>query len=737
MDAARSHRKELKNLSLLHQLDHPNLVKLLASYTHDNTHNLLFELAENGDLNDFLGMANRHENFEGDDVYYIALANLSSGLEHVHNFAETTLELNLIGCHHDLRPRNIILSDKNFILADFGLSNFKEAGENSATPFDRGRDDYLAPECMDLETFQKGTVHRSSDIWSFGCIMAEILTFMVYGATGIKQFQEARRSRSSKMGHSYFFCSTEQANKGVTDWLSRMEVNLSRAGKKLLSLVRDILSLEEQKRPKAKEVSAKLRLVSLTELINQILHYFSLNKARLDSPEMLLEEWRIRAWAYALDILETSLSDDASKFEDISDFSAALNYLHSMRKHLNLLSSQDGEHKVLALSPLQHLNNSLDSLLSPSQQHKSAIYFKISVIDNNIWSDLNIADADLANLSMEKSIRVRLLLKHMTELVMAENKMQGPFSEISTPVMIDGNAQLGHHDIGRVQDGKSISTVLVEWRSYRHLDANEENSTEIFNRVGALTSLLREKKPDDFRALNSRGFFHDAKRQAFGIVYDLPGDGNQDGGILRRATLQDVIAKTYKRVSRLPILDDRFNLASMLAKSISEFHAVGWLHKSLMTSNVALFSKNTGPEAVLDQPFIIGFNHSRPNEEFAFSEGLRNSDSEYYHHPLYRSHIEGYRAEFDYYSLGIILLQIGLWRPINEIASVPPEQLREHVLKKLVPLLPQSMGMRFYEATKACIEGINVPESGNSENDKKNLLLKFEKLVVSKLFRIL
>jgi serine/threonine protein kinase len=81
-------------------------------------------------------LALRHSNAS----LILALARLSSALSAVYNFAAENIEMHKIGFHHDVKPKNILVSGANFILADFGLSRFKDPGQTSGTPFKMGED---------------------------------------------------------------------------------------------------------------------------------------------------------------------------------------------------------------------------------------------------------------------------------------------------------------------------------------------------------------------------------------------------------------------------------------------------------------------------------------------------------------------------------------------------------------------------------------------------------------------
>lgn len=70
----------------------------------------------------------------------------------------------------------------------------------------------------------------------------------------------------------------------------------------------------------------------------------------------------------------------------------------------------------------------------------------------------------------------------------------------------------------------------------------------------------------------------------------------------------------------------------------------------------------------------------------------------------------GYRSrtEFDYYSLGVVLLEIGLWTPLEElvmkgIGSYPPRRQKDLWLNEFVPALGPPMGEVYREAVKFCL----------------------------------
>ena len=201
----------------------------------------------------------------------------------------------------------------------------------------------------------------------------------------------------------------------------------------------------------------------------------------------------------------------------------------------------------------------------------------------------------------------------------------------------------------------------------------------------AVAELLHgASKPDDLRVLSCAGFFHFPSQFSFGLMYDFP-TGISTNPQTSCRSLSSILEETKNRRNR-PSLNDRFGLAWMMASSLLDSHKASWMHKGISAYNVLFFHPPDLPsQCWLENPYIISFNGSRPDDLEAFTF-TANTDlkSQSYQHPRYLSEKIRFCMGFDYYSLGVVLLAIGLWQTVEEMTAklrrIPGEDPVEHLL---------------------------------------------------------
>ncbi|XP_035991720.1 death-associated protein kinase 2a isoform X1 [Fundulus heteroclitus] len=155
-------REEIeREVTILQQIQHPNIVTLHDVYENRTDVVLILELVSGGELFDFL--AQKESLSEEEATQFIK--QILEGVNYLH-----TRKI----AHFDLKPENIMLLDKNVALPrikliDFGLAHTIEAGVEFKNIF--GTPEFVAPEIVNYEP-----LGLEADMWSIGVITYILLS---------------------------------------------------------------------------------------------------------------------------------------------------------------------------------------------------------------------------------------------------------------------------------------------------------------------------------------------------------------------------------------------------------------------------------------------------------------------------------------------------------------------------------------------------------------------------------
>ncbi|KAJ6258544.1 Phytochrome [Drechslerella dactyloides] len=731
--------KELRNLSILNELKHPNIIELLTSYTYKNKHNLIFPLVQGGNLGTFF-RGDRLEAFQLDETFLTALCGLSSAIEKVHYYTLERLNIDLIGCHYDLKPKNILVSGDAFVLADFGLSKLKGSSEAPKDLYEGGGGDYLAPECEDFTAgFLKNAINQSSDIWSFGCVMAEVLTYMRRGADGVNEFRMKRKVKIGSSRMAAFHAGIGRPNLGLASWLQDLEGDSTIYSRQLVQLIKSMLQLNPDDRPDARQVTARLRYITVQTYYSSVHSlYDNLLKKPPDSFEAYAESRRIKSWGSVFNTLVSELDDGwVSGPLDRIDLVAIYTCLRSVQEELKSTIQRCENTLSPLFGSLRLFGDELFNLLPRDLEMRAKALWEIEMVSSEDLGEL--LKTVEATGTINKRISTLARIKRMSILAA---ELNGP---TATNLRVDpkfikkvGPCSSHTHALVRSTLGGPERNVLIEWIHYG--DHETSFFEKLVLRIEALAALLHSTKPDDFRILRCSGFVHESVDSAFGLIFDFP---KQSG--LAPKCLADVIVETSNMRER-PTLGTRFQLALNLALSLFGFHKVGWLHKSISPYNVLFFInlRSTRAARWLETPYLTGFNHSRQDDALAFTLGPDSNETiSRYYHPEYSQSVRPqipYRIQFDYYSLGLVLLEIGLWETLEDIIKrrkrkyASKREMLEDLQKARVPLLGHFMGTDYQDAVNACLSGLGDAKVRNPA-EAAELQFRFEKEVVERLRR--
>ncbi|KAI5849664.1 prion-inhibition and propagation-domain-containing protein [Morchella snyderi] len=162
-------------------------------------------------------------------------------------------------------------------------------------------------------------------------------------------------------------------------------------------------------------------------------------------------------------------------------------------------------------------------------------------------------------------------------------------------------------------------------------------------------------------------------------------------------------------------LGTRFRLALSLASCVFYLHLTGWLHKGLRSSNIIIRGDSSqnehGTKAL--RAYLAGFSTARL-EAAEISEKIEtDAHSDLYQHPRYQSTNKDenrYTRQYDIYSLGMILLELGSWQLIETSGNYKPKgynpsRFLNRLLKGPVESLSFTMGNSFKRAVIWCLQG--------------------------------
>ncbi|KAI1158867.1 hypothetical protein F5B18DRAFT_667376 [Nemania serpens] len=134
-------------------------------------------------------------------------------------------------------------------------------------------------------------------------------------------------------------------------------------------------------------------------------------------------------------------------------------------------------------------------------------------------------------------------------------------------------------------------------------------------------------------------------------------------------------------------LSRKVQIARELAKAVNYVHTFAFVHKNVRPESVLCFEEtqraSTLSSSSRSHAFLVGFDAFRATAAETIMAGDMRWDRNVYRHPLRQGDdpSEKYRMQHDIYSLGVCLLEIGLWESFveytteDEVASPPQPKL--------------------------------------------------------------
>jgi hypothetical protein len=261
---------------------------------------------------------------------------------------------------------------------------------------------------------------------------------------------------------------------------------------------------------------------------------------------------------------------------------------------------------------------------------------------------------------------------------------------------------------------KAVPPQPQENRGLRVPSPNPSTRTSP-EKLEKLVETLRMAVSDpSFRFLYTRGWY-DVDPNYDALVYELPATIRPPliceslANILRDPTFRNLLAVD---------LGNRFKLARAVAHSLLAFHSVNWVHKSFYPENILVFGDIQGngkPKFDWSTPYLVGFGTSRQTMEISSANDFKLFWSYHIHNHPHRSNPEKhrpYKALYDIYSLGVILLEVGRTTSLtlsntsesmNWGVGIDQKEVRENLVEEALKL-PQVVGKEYRDVVLTCLK---------------------------------
>ncbi|KAM0427480.1 hypothetical protein ACHAPT_007440 [Fusarium lateritium] len=386
-----------------------------------------------------------------------------------------------------------------------------------------------------------------------------------------------------------------------------------------------------------------------------------------------------RSWGKELGLRAKWVIGDKDKF---------INLLKDLRDY------NDGLERLFPLSHLPSFQRAWTHQLLESAQRDLTQLSLLETASTGVYPQLTTS-ANLKKLRINLDTRPQASFKPTFAL-----KVPRPALELTDE---EGGSNQRGRSKGRHE---RAGDVLIEWVDYDRDDVDERVAH--VRRLDDLARMMHSASEchPDLHSIDCVGYVDDSSRCRYGLVYKAPSPSF--------STLHELIASPDLKT---PDLDERVRLAHTLAVALWSLHSLDWLHKSLCSANILFFpsafsTSAHSPTAAaalvpdIQRPYLTGFDASRPDFDQALSVAPRNpSIATLHRHP---ASLRGFPhcKPMDVYSLGLVLLEIGLWKILQAYHKphYSADRWRDKVVRAvLVPGLGSKVGRRYRDVVEKCL----------------------------------
>ncbi|KAJ0415355.1 hypothetical protein BJY00DRAFT_317893 [Aspergillus carlsbadensis] len=268
--------------------------------------------------------------------------------------------------------------------------------------------------------------------------------------------------------------------------------------------------------------------------------------------------------------------------------------------------------------------------------------------------------------------------------------------------------------------GDPSKTLILDSRIY---PASRIARSQIEKDVRDLARKLVEADPFEFGLLQCKGVVKHSDDgssipPSFTFIFRLP-PGCSEPCSFRHCLLN---------MPRPDSLFDRFRLARELAKSVLYVHTFGFVHKNIRPDTILVMKQG---DAALASVFLVGFDTFRSEHGHTELIGSTKWQQSLYQHPSrIGDHVfQNYLVQHDIYSLGVCLLELGLWESFVAytnngsevtgplIGNPDPAEFKDRLLSLTRGELKSRMGDLYSQVVETCLTSL---DPGNADFGDKS-----------------
>lgn len=270
--------------------------------------------------------------------------------------------------------------------------------------------------------------------------------------------------------------------------------------------------------------------------------------------------------------------------------------------------------------------------------------------------------------------------------------------------------------------GKDREAVVLERRAMKGRDDAD------MQRFHQLVAMLQHPESAQFGSLRCRGYQHSGPGECT-LVFDMP-----PRSVAYVTSLNQLMKRRgrgtggQQQQSKPPTLDERFKVATRVARGLASFHALDWVHKSIRSTEIVFFypdgvrrsdhQHESSSSVRYSSPYLLGFQDARAVDFSTAYDTEEDLLENLYRHPDRQFQPRSKFSKIhDIYSLGVVLLELGMWKTVEEILKddlkayrnrrriPPPFEIKESLVRAAKASLGQMMGRKYRAAVLCCLNG--------------------------------